>query len=131
MCVPRKGPPAGFSDAGGELVSVPVAWFNNVGGWKKNFTHPDRTFVVAVVEYSDPATARHDMCILGAPPGENFEINQMAFEDFRALWILHGGRTLPSYVIKATSTGPYVDVSLSPPPTPKRKGSHTTLHTHG
>jgi hypothetical protein len=130
MCVLRKGHQAGFSDAGGDLVSVPVAWFNNVGGWKKNFTHPERAFVVAVVEYSDPTTARHEMCILGAPPGENFEINQTAFEDFRALWHRHGERTLPSYTIKATSIGPFVDVSQSPPPHPKRKGPHTTLHTH-
>jgi hypothetical protein len=130
MCVLRKGSRAGFSDAGGELVSVPVAWFNNEGGWKKNFTHPDRTFVVAIVEYSDPQTARHDMCILGAPPGENFEINQTAFEDFKALWHDHGGRTQPSYTMKATSIGPFVDVSQSPPPHPKRKGPNTTLHTH-
>jgi hypothetical protein len=122
-----RGP--AFPECGGSVVSVPVVWFNNQGGWKKLFMHPGRTFVVAMVEHSNHTTRRHDMCILGAPAGDNFELDQNAFAEFRALWEAHGGRMLPSYEITGPGTIEAVDLTKSPPK-PKRRGTQGTCVLH-
>jgi hypothetical protein len=85
-----------FADAGGNLLSIPVAWFNN-GPWKDQFTRPGTTFVTVIVEKSHAAKQRHECCILGAASNDNFDVNHEIYTEGRARWIAHGERHLPSY----------------------------------
>ena len=106
-----KAKASAFRDEGGAFVSMPVVWFNNSGGWKKQFLHPHSTFVVAVVERSHMDTLRHEMCVLGAPPGDNFVINQEVFAEYKALWVVHGRRSLPSYELRPPAGEKYLDLT--------------------
>ena len=110
---------------GGNYISVPVMWFNNAGGWKNTFAHPKRTFIVAMVEFSDPETCRHEMCIMGAPPEDNFVIDQNAYNEFRKYWTEHGGRLVPCYILKATTTEAYETL---PAKKSKRGGNSSNKH---
>ena len=103
-----------FPDMGGHFISVPVVWFNNAGGWKDTFAYPKRTFVVTMVEFSNTVTRRHEMCIMGAPSEYNFEIDQNAYTKFRKYWTDHGGRLVPCYTLKATTTGAYESLPTTP-----------------
>jgi hypothetical protein len=109
---------APFPDMGGYFISVPVMWFNNSGGWKDTFTYPKRTYVVAMVEFSDIVARRHEMCIMGASSEDNFALDQNAYTEFRKFWTDHGERLVPCYTLQATTTGAYVD--LVQPTTPKK-----------
>jgi hypothetical protein len=99
MCVFRSKENA-LPDCGGLVVSVPVSWFNNAGGWKDQFSHPNRTFVVAIVDLSHQDTSKHEMCIIGQPREDNFFIDQNAYLEYRAMWLSHGSRMVPSYELK-------------------------------
>jgi hypothetical protein len=121
-----------FPDMGGNLISVPVMWFNNAGGWKDTFKYPKRTFIVTMVEFSNTATRRYEMCIMGASSEDNFEIDHNAYTKFRKYWTDHGGRLVPCYTLQATTTGAYVD--LVQPTTPKKgkqRGADTKTKQRG
>lgn len=82
---------------GGELVSVPVTWFNLEGGWREGFDNPAITFVVATVYCSNTTTFMHEMCVLGTRPNDNFNLDHDMFLENRKLWEQHGERTDPMY----------------------------------
>ena len=110
-----------FLDMGGNYISVPVMWFNNVVVWKDTFAHPKRTFVVTMVEFSNPDTCRHEMYIMGASSEDNFVIDQNAYTKFRKYWTDHGERLVPCYILKATTTEAYETLPATPKK-PKRGG---------
>ena len=96
----------------GFVVSVPVVYFNNAGGWKKQFPNPKHTFMVCLVEYHHNAS-RIELCCLGTPSSleENFFVNAVACNKYRELWLAHGERMTPSYVVDVPVGGKYVDLS--------------------
>jgi hypothetical protein len=102
------------------VVSVPVSYFNNSGGWKAQFTNPAYTFVVALVEYHNASKDKVELCILGAQqgPDEVFNITSKTYIVFRALWVAHGGRMQPSYEYQKIPTT--VHSSDSPVPLTKK-----------
>jgi hypothetical protein len=85
------------------MISVPVSYFNgsDITGWKSYFQHPKRSYVVALVLFTNFTTNRHEVGFLGAPPGSDpvYIMHQM-YVSMRNLWILHGSRMIPSYELK-------------------------------
>jgi hypothetical protein len=94
-CARRKK--ANVPDRGGSLLSIPVRYFNDQGGWKKQFADPSSTFVVGIVQFTNTTAAKHDICFIGTPSTEIFAINDTVYIEFRALWEAHGQRMVPCY----------------------------------
>jgi hypothetical protein len=83
------------------FISVPVTHFNDEGGWKKQFDFPKITYVVSIVELSNAKPGYHEVCFLGveSTPAERFLITEKAYTTFRQLWLDHGSRLVPVYVV--------------------------------
>jgi hypothetical protein len=112
-----------MNDRGGTIITVPVAYFNNEGGWKKQFPNPKTTYIVAQVMYTNLEDTTHEICFLGAPESDNFFINDEVYIQFRALWEAHGRRMTPTYEV---STNP-IDVDDSPDRPEKNRGMNSRL----
>lgn len=101
-----------IEDRGGTLVSIPVQYFNDSGGWKKQFPFPKVTFVVAMVQYTNRVTQKHDMIFIGTPADDKielFQITDQAYIAFKELWWIHGSREIPTYQFRRPGTGVLVD----------------------
>ena len=66
---PKKRRASKFTDAGGMLISIPVSHFNGDDnqGWKGFFENQRRSFIVAIVVFSDKVKKRHEASFLGSP----------------------------------------------------------------
>jgi len=94
-----------IQDRGGMVISCPVSYFNgnNYTGWKSYFQHTARAHIVAIVEYTNFETKRHEVLQLGAPsnPADIFSITHEVYVKYRRLWEEHGARMIPSYELKS------------------------------
>jgi hypothetical protein len=103
--------PPRVPDHRGTYISVPVAHFNGIGGWKKQFEYPKRTYVVSIVEISNATPGVHEVCFLGveSTTEERFHINEEAYTKFRKMWLDHGKRMVPAYVLHPPGAGDVVE----------------------
>jgi hypothetical protein len=118
-------------DRTGKVVSMTVGFFNNVGGWKKQFPSPNSTYIVSWVVRTHEVTGKHEMQFLGVPesPAENFLINERNYTAARLSWEQHGRRMVPTYTLKATADQVYEDYSFSQTPS-KTSGVCTHVCAH-
>jgi hypothetical protein len=105
------------------LVSVPVVWFNQ-GPWREAFPRQKRSFIVAFVYKTDPATKLHEMRILGATNSDNFHMNTQLVREGQARWIAQGKIPLPSYEVGKRSPDHDDDQQYNEPSPKKYKGRH-------
>jgi hypothetical protein len=116
-----------FDDHCGQIVSVPVVWFNRVGAWRNAFSHSGKNhFIVAYVHKSIMETKKHVMRILGTTNDDNFEMAQDYMLTCVQLWITHGQRHVPSYTTGKPEHDydvDEVDVYVSP----RKKGTNTQV----
>lgn len=99
-----------------------MTYFNNSGGWKKQFPNPKTTFIVAQVVYTNQTKQTHELCFLGLAQNDNFPINDTVYIQFRALWEQHGRRMTPTYEL----TSKPIECDNTPERPPKNKGNTYT-----
>ena len=135
VCRTRSGI---LTEAGGQLISIPVSYFNGKegGGWKGFFQNPKRSFIVAMIEFTNQKTRRHEASFLGSPEDldTNVSLTEKCFVGMRKQWEDDGGRLMPFYELKKVfdRNAPTFDFRADPDPKGKdasRAGGTTPPHS--
>ena len=120
-------------DLGGNVVSVGVAWFNNKGGWKKQFQDAKRTYCVAMCTFSDTTKGQHQhtLQILGDYQDGAFTVGTAQFRVFQEQWKAHGEPMVPLYTWKkSVGVRPILEDNSSPKKFRHKSKQKTVLGCH-